>query len=181
MALLKILEIPNPLLKKKSAPVAAVTPEIKQLLADMLETMYAAPGVGLAAPQIGVLKRMVVIDVAGKNDPPQPYCLVNPKITDKSEQLVLHEEGCLSVPEQYAEVERHQAVTVEYTDENGHPQTLYADGLLAICIQHELDHLDGKLFIDRLSKVKRDIIKRKVEKLRRLKETDAETDAKAKD
>lgn len=170
MALLKILEIPNPLLKKKSVPVKAVTPEIKQLLKDMLETMYDAPGVGLAAPQIGILQRIVVIDVAGKDEPPHPYCMVNPKITDASEQRVLHEEGCLSVPEQYAEVERNQAVTVEYEDENGEKQILFADGLLAICVQHELDHLDGKLFIDRLSKVKRDIIKRKVDKIHRLRE-----------
>lgn len=173
MALLKILEIPNPLLKKKSVPVKTVTPEIKQLLKDMLETMYDAPGVGLAAPQVGILQRIVVIDVAGKDEPPHPYCMVNPKITDVSEQRVLHEEGCLSVPEQYAEVERNQAVTVEYEDENGEKQTLFADGLLAICVQHELDHLDGKLFIDRLSKVKRDIIKRKVDKIHRLREQEA--------
>jgi len=174
MALLKIVEIPDPLLKRKSEPVKEITPEIKTLLQDMLETMYDAPGVGLAAVQVGVLKRMVVIDVAGKGEEPHPYCMINPKITDVSDTFVLHEEGCLSVPDQFAEVERREAVTVEYTDENGNPQTLYADGLLAVCVQHELDHLDGKLFIDKLSKLKRDMIRRKVEKMHRYQESDDE-------
>lgn len=174
MALLKIVEIPDPLLKRKSAPVKEVTPEIKTLLQDMLETMYDAPGVGLAAVQVGVLKRMVVIDVTGKGEDPHPYCMINPKITDASDSFVMHEEGCLSVPDQFAEVKRHEAVTVEYTDENGNPQTLYADGLLAVCVQHELDHLDGKLFIDRLSKLKRDMIRRKVEKMHRCQESGGE-------
>lgn len=170
MALLKILEIPNPLLKKKCALVPAVTDEIRQTLSDMLETMYDAPGVGLAAPQIGLLQRMVVIDASGKNETPCPYKMVNPVIIEKSPETVLYEEGCLSVPEQYAEVERFEKVTVQYTDENGQNQILKAEGLLAIAVQHELDHLDGKLFIDRLSKLKRDIIKRKVDKIHRFRQ-----------
>ena len=168
MALLKILEIPNPLLKKKSAPVGTITNDVRQTLSDMLETMYDAPGVGLAAPQVGILKRMVVIDVTRDNEEKRPYKMINPVITAVSDTHVLHEEGCLSVPEQYAEVDRFEKVTVEYTDENGNRQTLSADGLLAICIQHELEHLDGVLFIDHLSKLKRDMIRRKVEKMHRL-------------
>ena len=169
MALLKILEVPNPLLKKKSAPVAEVTDDLRKLMDNMLETMYDAPGVGLAAPQVGILKRVVVIDVTRDNEPKHPYKMINPVITGHSETTLMHEEGCLSVPEQYAPVERYETVTVEYTDENGKKQTLSADGLLAICIQHELEHLEGKLFIDHLSKVKRDIIVRRVEKERRWK------------
>ena len=169
MALLKILEVPNPVLKKKSAPVETVTDELRTLLNDMLETMYDAPGVGLAAPQVGILKRVVVIDVTRDNEPKHPYKMINPVIVAHSETTDIHDEGCLSVPEQYAPVERYETVTVEYTDENGKKQTLSADGLLAICIQHELEHLDGKLFIDHLSKVKRDMIVRRVEKERRWK------------
>ena len=174
MALLKILEVPNPVLKKKSAPVETVTNEIRTLLNDMLETMYDAPGVGLAAPQVGILKRVVVIDVTRDNEPKHPYKMINPVIIDHSETTDIHDEGCLSVPEQYAPVERYETVTVEYTDENGKKQTLFADGLLAICIQHELEHLDGKLFIDHLSKVKRDMIVRRVEKERRWKSAHTE-------
>ncbi|MBR1946018.1 MAG: peptide deformylase [Alphaproteobacteria bacterium] len=174
MALLKILEVPNPLLKKKSAPVAEVTNEVRKLMNDMLETMYDAPGVGLAAPQVGILQRIVVIDVTRDNEQKHPYKMINPVITAHSETTLMHDEGCLSVPEQYAPVERFETVTVEYTDENGKKQTLSADGLLAICIQHELEHLDGTLFIDHLSKVKRDMIVRRVEKERRWKNAHSE-------
>lgn len=174
MALLKILTVPNPLLKKKSEKVEAVTDEIRKTLDDMLETMYDAPGVGLAAPQIGLLKRMVVIDVTRDNEEKQPYKMINPVITAHSEETFLHDEGCLSVPEQYAGVERFETVTVKYTDENGKEKTLEADGLLAIAVQHELDHLDGKLFIDYLSKVKRDMLIRRVEKICRWKAEEEE-------
>ncbi len=174
MALLKILEIPNPLLKKKSEEIKELNDELRKTLNDMLETMYAAPGVGLAAPQVGLLKRMVVIDVTRDDEPKKPYKMINPVITAHSEETAVHDEGCLSVPEQYAPVERFETVTVEYTDENGKKQVLTADGLLAICIQHELEHLDGKLFIDHLSKVKRDIIVRRIEKERRRKNSHAE-------
>lgn len=176
MALLKILEVPNPILKKKCAPVAKVTDELRKLMNDMLETMYDAPGVGLAAPQVGILQRIVVIDVTRDNEPKHPYKMINPVITAHSEKTLMHDEGCLSVPEQYAPVERFETVTVEYTDENGKKQTLSADGLLAICIQHELEHLEGKLFIDHLSKVKRDMIVRRVEKERRWKNSHAENE-----
>ncbi len=174
MALLKILEVPNPLLKKKSEKIETVTDEIRKTLNDMLDTMYDAPGVGLAAPQVGLLKRMVVIDVTRDDEPKKPYKMINPVITSHSETTTIHDEGCLSVPEQYAPVERFETVTVEYTDENGEQQKLSADGLLAICIQHELEHLEGKLFIDHLSKVKRDMIVRRVEKERRWKNTRTE-------
>ena len=169
MALLKILEVPHPLLKKKSEKIEVITDELRKTLNDMLETMYAAPGVGLAAPQIGLLKRMVVIDVSRENEPKKPYKMINPVIIDHGENLVVHDEGCLSVPEQYAPVERFETVTVEYLDENSKKQVLHADGLLSICIQHELEHLEGILFIDHLSKIKKDMIIRRVEKERRWK------------
>lgn len=170
MALLKIVEVPDPLLKKKSAKVENINDALRKTLDDMLETMYDAPGVGLAAPQVGILKRMVVIDVSREDESKRPYKMINPVITAHSDETVVHDEGCLSVPEQYAPVERYETVTAEYTDENGKRQTVRADGLLAICIQHELEHLDGKLFIDHLSKVKRDMIVRRVEKERRWKQ-----------
>lgn len=178
MALLTILEVPNPLLKKKSEPVAQVDGGIRKLTDDMLETMYEAPGIGLAAPQVGVLKRIVVIDVSRENEPRRPYRMINPVIIDRSEERVMHDEGCLSVPEQYAEVERAKSVTVRYTDKNGEERELHAEGLLAIAVQHELDHLDGKLFIDHLSKVKRDMIVRRVEKERRWKADEAKREDK---
>lgn len=178
MALLTILEVPNPLLKKKSEPVAQVDDDIRKLTDDMLETMYEAPGIGLAAPQVGILKRIVVIDVSRENEPRRPYRMINPVIIDRSEERVMHDEGCLSVPEQYAEVERAKSVTVRYTDENGKERELHAEGLLAIAVQHELDHLDGKLFIDHLSKVKRDMIVRRVEKERRWKADEAKREDK---
>ena len=170
MALLEILTVPNPLLKRKSEKVEKIDDALRKTLDDMLETMYEAPGVGLAAPQVGILKRMVVIDVSREDEPKRPYKMINPVITAHSDETVVHDEGCLSVPEQYAPVERYETVTAEYTDENGKRQTVRADGLLAICIQHELEHLDGKLFIDHLSKVKRDMIVRRVEKERRWKQ-----------
>lgn len=173
MALLKILEVPDPLLKKKSAIVEHIDDALRKMLDDMLETMYDAPGVGLAAPQVGILKRMVVIDVTRDDEPKHPYKMINPVITAHGDATVMHDEGCLSVPEQYAPVERYETVTAEYTDENGKRRTVRADGLLAICIQHELEHLDGKLFIDHLSKVKRDMIVRRVEKERRWKQDNA--------
>lgn len=178
MALLTILEVPNPLLKKKSEPVAQMDDDIRKLTDDMLETMYEAPGIGLAAPQVGVLKRIVVIDVSRENEPRRPYRMINPVIIDRSEERIMHDEGCLSVPEQYAEVERAKSVTVRYTDENGKERELHAEGLLAIAVQHELDHLDGKLFIDHLSKVKRDMIVRRVEKERRWKADEAKREDK---
>jgi len=153
MAKLQVLEIPHPILRETAAHVEVVTPEIQQLLADMLETMYASNGVGLAGNQVGKLLRVVVID-CGENEP-DPIKMVNPEIISHSEEKISHNEGCLSVPREYADVERYETVTVRYLDENGKEQTRTTGGLLAIAFQHEIDHLDGHLFIDYLSQLKR--------------------------
>ena len=145
MSVLKILEVPNPLLKQRSEPVEEITPEIQKTLDDMLETMYQANGVGLAAPQVGILKRMLVIDAAGKDEEPNPVFVVNPEITKKSEELQECEEGCLSVPNQYAKVVRPAAITVEYLNKNGEKVVADLDGFMAVVFQHEIDHLDGIL------------------------------------
>lgn len=156
MSKMKIFEIPEPVLRQKAAKVDAVDALIRQTLSDMLETMYAGNGVGLAANQVGLLKRLVVIDCASDEEEPQPIKMVNPEIIAHSENKILHNEGCLSLPKEYADVERWETVTVRYWDENGTEQTREAEGLLAIAMQHEIDHLDGILFIDYLSKLKRD-------------------------
>jgi peptide deformylase len=167
MAILPVLEIPNPILLQKAEPVETVTDEIKQLLSDMLETMYATHGVGLAGNQIGVLKRVVVLDCADRDDEPDPIKMVNPKIIWKSEEMICHNEGCLSIPRQYADVTRHAKVEVEYTDENGQIKRRRTGGLLAIGIQHELDHLEGILFIDYVSPLKRKMMLKRLEKNRK--------------
>ena len=167
MTILKVFEVPSPVLEQKALPVDVVTPEIKQVLADMLETMYATHGVGLAGNQVGLLQRLVVMDCAGADEQPNPIKMVNPEIIEKSEELVLHNEGCLSIPREYADVERHEWVIVQYLDENGKQQTLKATGLLSICVQHETDHLDGILFIDHLSPLKRKRVLKHLEKRRR--------------
>ena len=167
MTKLNVIEIPNPILYQKAEEVKEVTPEIQTLLSDMLETMYKTNGVGLAGNQVGVLKRLVVIDCAAKDEEPDPIKMVNPKITFKSEDMVCHNEGCLSIPREYADVIRHEIVTVEYIDENGEKQERTASGLLAIAIQHELDHLEGILFIDHLSPLKRKMLLKHLEKRRK--------------
>ena len=167
MSKMKIYEIPEPVLRQKAEEVAVVDASIRQTLADMLETMYAGNGVGLAANQVGLLKRLVVIDCAGDEEEPNPIKMVNPKIIAHSDNKILHNEGCLSLPREYADVERWETVTVSYTDENGEKQTLETDGLLAIAMQHEIDHLDGILFIDYLSKLKRDKLLKHLEKRRK--------------
>ncbi len=164
MALLHILRYPDPRLRLISTPVAAVDDEIRQLLDDMLETMYAAPGIGLAAPQVDVTKRIIVIDTSQKGD--DPRCLINPEIVSY-EGLGMLEEGCLSVPGFHENVERAQQIKVQALDRDGHPFELEAEGLLSVCIQHEIDHLDGKLFVDYLSEIKRKRIQKKMEKQRR--------------
>ncbi len=164
MAILPILVAPHPVLKAKAAPVETVDDGVRALMDDMLETMYAAPGIGLAAPQVGVSRRIVVLDVAGKDEPPAPMCLVNPEVIWESEDLNTYEEGCLSVPKQYAEVERPAQVKVRFLDREGAKREIEADGILATCVQHEIDHLDGTLFIDYLSALKRNMILRKVKK-----------------
>ncbi len=162
MALLPILTAPDPRLKKKAKPVARVDAEIRRLMDDMLLTMYAAPGIGLAAPQVGVSKRVIVLDISGKDQPAQPMRMANPEIVWASDEDVSYEEGCLSVPEHYADVARPRAVRVRYLDEQNRPRVLEAEGLLATCVQHEMDHLDGILFIDHLSALKRNMILRKL-------------------
>ncbi|NIY74796.1 peptide deformylase [Thalassospira sp. HF15] len=171
MALREILIVPDPRLKKECAPVEKVDDEIKTLLNDMLETMYAAPGIGLAAPQIGVMKRVVVMDVSDDKDKPEPLKLINPEIIWESEETSIYQEGCLSIPEQYADVERPAEVGMRYMDENGETHEIEADGLLATCIQHEIDHLDGVLFTDYLSALKRNMIIKKVQKLQKTKKS----------
>ena len=159
-----IICLPDPRLKLVSEPVAQVDDEVRALLDDMLETMYDAPGVGLAAIQIAVPRRVVVIDVAGKDDPPAPLFLVNPEITWASEELNVHEEGCLSIPDSYEDVTRPARVRARFLDRDGQQREIEADGLLATCIQHEIDHLNGVLFIDHLSRLKRERAIKKFQK-----------------
>ncbi|MAD73430.1 MAG: peptide deformylase [Rheinheimera sp.] len=161
MAVLKVLHFPDDRLRTVAKPVASVTPEIKQLVGDMLDTMYDENGIGLAATQVDVHLRVVVIDLSEQRD--EPLVLINPEIIQRDGNTS-YEEGCLSVPQNYASVERAETVTVKALDRNGDPFELAADGLLAICLQHELDHLVGKLFIDYLSPLKRDRIRKKLEK-----------------
>lgn len=168
MALRNILIHPDPRLKKVTTPIATVDDDLRRLADDMLETMYDAPGIGLAAPQIGVMQRIIVMDCV--KDPaasPEPMVLVNPQIIWSSDQPSVYEEGCLSIPEQYAEVTRPAEVEVAWTDLRGQAQRARFDGLWATCVQHEIDHLDGKLFIDYLGPLKRQLITRKMQKLKR--------------
>lgn len=167
MTIRPIIVIPDPRLKQRSEPIEAVTDEIRRLAEDMLETMYAAPGIGLAAVQIGVLKRLVVLDVSREGEEKRPMVFINPEIVWASEETSTYEEGCLSIPEYYEEVERPARVRVRYLDLDGKQQEMEADGLLATCLQHEIDHLDGVLFIDHLSKLKRDRVMRKFTKAAR--------------
>ena len=164
MARLSILIAPHPALKSKAKPVAAVDDGIRQLVDDMLETMYAAPGIGLAANQVGVLQRVLVLDVARNDEKAAPQALINPEIVWQSDALSTYSEGCLSLPEQYAEVTRPSEAKVRYLDRDGRRQELHATGLLATCVQHEIDHLNGVLFVDHLSALKRNIILRKLAK-----------------
>ncbi|MFO0986225.1 MAG: peptide deformylase [Alphaproteobacteria bacterium] len=162
MALLPILTAPDARLKKKAKPVGKVDDGVRTLMADMLETMYAAPGIGLAAPQVGVGLRLIVLDVAREGEQKAPMKLANPEIVWASDDDNVYEEGCLSVPEHYAEVVRPRAVKVRYLDEAGAEREVEAEGLLATCLQHEIDHLDGILFLDHLSALKRNMILRKL-------------------
>lgn len=166
-----ILTAPDARLREVSRPVTDVTDEIRALLDDMLETMYAAPGIGLAAIQIGVPLRAIVMDLAEAPEPPAPRYFVNPVIVDPSDDLAISSEGCLSVPDYYDDVTRPARCAVEYLDYDGKPQRLEAEGLLAVCIQHEMDHLEGVLFIDHLSRLKRE---RALKKLRRDREAGAD-------
>ncbi|MDP3262653.1 MAG: peptide deformylase [Tabrizicola sp.] len=161
-----ILIHPDPRLKKRCEPVGEITDEVRRLAADMLETMYDAPGIGLAAPQVGVMKRLLVMDCI-KDGPAEPMVLINPVVDWASEDQTIYEEGCLSIPDQYADVKRPAEVRVRWTDLEGAQQDRQFAGLWATCVQHEIDHLDGKLFIDYLGPLKRQMITRKMEKLKR--------------
>ena len=160
----KILTEPDPILRKKCEPLEKVDIDTKKLMDDMLETMYAAPGIGLAAVQVGILKRLVVIDISKGEEEKKPIFLINPQIINQSKKTSVYEEGCLSLPGQFAEIERPAECTIKYIDYNGKEKDLKADGLLAPCIQHEVDHLNGILFIDYLSKLKKDMIIKKLVK-----------------
>lgn len=171
MTIYKILTEPDPILRQISKPVENVTDEHRQLMDDMLETMYDAPGIGLAAIQIGKPLRIIVMDISdSENDEPKdPRYFVNPEIITKSDILKPYKEGCLSVPEIYETIDRPAEITVNYLDYHGNPQTLHADDLLAVCLQHEMDHLDGVLFIDKLSRLKRQLVLQKMRKGKKIK------------
>ena len=163
----KILIEPDPILRKISAPLEKVDKHTRKLMDDMLETMYEAPGIGLAAVQVGVLKRLIVIDISKGEQEKNPLFLINPEITFKSSKTSIFEEGCLSLPGHFAEIERPAECHLKYLDYNGKEKKLTAEGILATCIQHEIDHLDGVLFIDYLSKLKKDMIIKKLVKQKR--------------
>lgn len=161
MAKLDIITLPDPRLKLVSEPVVRVDDEIRKILDDMLETMYEAPGIGLAAIQVGVAKRLVTIDVSREGEPKAPLFLVNPEVVWTSEETNVYQEGCLSVPEHYDDVERPARCRVTHLDRDGKEQVIEADGLLATCLQHEIDHLNGVVFIDHLSRLKRERVQKK--------------------
>lgn len=172
MALLPIVEVPDPRLKMVSTPVETIDDELRQLIADMFETMYAAPGIGLAAIQVGVPKRLLVMDLQEQEDEDgkpikEPRVFINPEILDPAEEMSVYSEGCLSIPDQYADVERPARCRVKWLDEKGEAHDELFEGLLATCIQHEMDHLNGIVFIDHLSRLKREMILRKLAKARK--------------
>ena len=172
MSLLPIIEVPDPLLRTPSAPVEAISQDVQRLVADMFETMYKAPGIGLAAIQVAVPRRLVVIDLQdpeeeGGEPVKRPHVFINPQIVARSDARKIYNEGCLSIPDQYAEIERPDVIRARWLDEQGAEQEREFDGLMSVCLQHEVDHLDGILFVDHLSRLKRDMIVRKVVKARR--------------
>ena len=172
MAVRPIIEAPDPLLRQISAPVEGVTDEVRALIGDMFETMYAALGIGLAAIQVGIPKRILVIDLQepeaeGEEPVRDPRVFINPEIVENAETLQVYNEGCLSLPDQFAEIERPDRIRVRWLDEHGKAHDEHLDGMLAICLQHEIDHLEGILFIDHLSRLKRDMIIKKLAKLRK--------------
>jgi peptide deformylase len=172
MAIRPLVILPDPLLRQASKPVERFDGELKKLADDMLATMYDAPGIGLAGIQIAVPQRVVVIDLAKEGETPAPQVFINPEVVASGDEVNVHEEGCLSIPDYYAEVERPKTVTVRYQDLTGKPQVIEADELLATCLQHEIDHLNGVLFIDHISKLKRDMVVRKFRKLAREREAE---------
>ncbi len=164
MTIKPLIILPDPVLRQLSKPVETIDADVRRLADDMLETMYDAPGIGLAAIQIGVPRQMLVIDVSKEGEEKQPLVFINPKILASSDERSVYEEGCLSIPDYYAEVERPATITVEYLDLEGKQLTAKAEGLLATCLQHEIDHLNGVLFIDHISKLKREMVIRKFTK-----------------
>jgi peptide deformylase len=167
MAIRPILTIPEPILRQRAKPVERVDDELRRLMDDMLATMYDAPGIGLAAPQIGISRRLIVMDPAKDEAPKTPLVMVNPEILDRSAELRLHEEGCLSIPDFTAEIERPARTRVSYLDPQGKPQERELEGIWSTLVQHEIDHLNGLLFIDYLSRLKRDMVMRKFTKQKR--------------
>ena len=167
MSIKDIITVPDEMLKKISEPIEKVGINEKKLIKDLFDTMYASKGIGLAAVQIGVLKRILVIDVSTKDDPKKPLSLVNPIIKKLSDETSVYEEGCLSIPETFIEIERPKICEIEYIDLDGKKKELKCDGLMSTCIQHEINHLDGKLIIDHLSKLKKDYIIKKISKIQK--------------
>jgi peptide deformylase len=167
MALLPIITAPDPRLKQIAKPVEKVDADVRKLMADMLETMYAAPGIGLAAPQVGMLQRVIVLDLGREDEEPQPLKMANPEIVWVSDDDAIYNEGCLSLPEHYADVARPAKCKVRYLDEQNEIRMLEAEGLLATCVQHEIDHLEGILFVDHLTALKRNMILRKLLKAKK--------------
>ena len=167
MSAKEIITVPDEILKKISDPVEKIGINEKKLIDDLFETMYVSNGIGLAAVQIGILKRILVVDVSTKDEKNQPIVLINPVIKNLSDDTSVYEEGCLSIPETFIEIERPKICEVEYIDEKGSKKNLECDGLLSTCIQHEINHLDGKLIIDHLSKLKKDFIIKKISKIKK--------------
>ena len=167
MAVLPILKIPDPVLRKKAKPVERVDAELRRLVDDMLATMYEAPGIGLAAPQVGVLRRLIVMDPTKDEAPKSPILMVNPDILERSEEMRVHDEGCLSIPDFTAEIERPAKTRVSYIDLQGKKQEAKLEGIWSTLVQHEIDHLNGVLFIDYLSRLKREMVVRKFTKQKR--------------
>jgi len=167
MAVLPILKIPDPVLRKKAKPVERVDAELRRLVDDMLATMYEAPGIGLAAPQVGVLRRLIVMDPTKDEAPKSPILMVNPEILERSEEMRVHDEGCLSIPDFTAEIERPAKTRVSYIDLQGKKQEAKLEGIWSTLVQHEIDHLNGVLFIDYLSRLKREMVVRKFTKQKR--------------
>ena len=165
MSIKPLIILPDPILRQVSKPVERVDDQLRKFAGDMLDTMYDAPGIGLAAIQVGEPLRMLVIDLAKEDEEPAPHVFINPEVLESSDERSVYEEGCLSIPDYYAEVERPASVRVKYLDRDGKQQEVAAEGLLATCLQHEIDHLNGVLFIDHISKLKRDMVMKKFKKL----------------
>ena len=167
MTIKEIITVPDEILKKVSNPIEKIGSDEKKLINDLFETMYHSNGIGLAAVQVGILKRVLVVDVSSKNEKKQPIALINPVIKNLSDEMSVYEEGCLSIPETFVEIERPKICEIEYIDEKGSKKNLKCDGLLSTCIEHEINHLDGKLIIDHLSKLKKDFIIKKISKIKK--------------